>query len=294
MNKRSSVALFLVLLAVVSVPQVRATMGSNTQEFAATAILSSNTIPQGAFVSFRVDFGLQFSSIQMICFDFVFTQDLLDPGDLLTIYSDQFLPYGTSGGFGFENVFNVPQQQRTLCLPNQPGFELVNAFLVGRLEGKIHMEFGSVTIASLVIRIAGVASQLKVSKFFTDSSLNPLALDSKGNPMVNVVLARGLVRSTNPGQVLAWVNVTNTASIPVQSLKLNETLPVDWTVNPPWLPGMGAIHVYYANTTSLAANPEITQPSTITVSTRNPATRSVSVANRSATTIGHALLPGQS
>src|SRR3989442_2957337 len=74
MNKRSSVALFLVLLAVVSVPQVRATMGSNTQEFAATAILSSNTIPQGAFVSFRVDFGLQFSSIQMICFDFVFTR----------------------------------------------------------------------------------------------------------------------------------------------------------------------------------------------------------------------------
>src|SRR3989449_2773740 len=60
----------------------------------------------------------------------------------------------------------------------------------------------------------------RVSKFFTDSSLNPLPLDNSGNPMVNVVLARSIVESTNPGQVLAWVNVSNTGPTPVQSLKL--------------------------------------------------------------------------
>jgi len=111
---------------------------------------------------------------------------------------------------------------------------------------------------------------------------------------VNVVLERGFVRSTNPGQVLAWVNVTNTGTVPIQSLKLNETLPVDWTVNPPWLPGKGAIHVYYANTTSLATNPEITKPSTITVTTGNPQTVLVAIPSLNATGIDHPLMPGQS
>src|SRR2546427_5906192 len=105
----------------------------------------------------------------------------------------------------------------------------------------------------------------RVSKFFTDSSLNPLPLDNNGNPMVNVVLGRNIVESTNPGQVLAWVNVTNTGSTSLQSLKLSETLPVDWAIDPPWMPAMGAIHVYFATSTKLAKNLEITQPSTITV-----------------------------
>ena len=135
---------------------------------------------------------------------------------------------------------------------------------------------------------------ISVSKFFTDSSLNPLLLDSNGNPAVNVTLASGVVRSTNPGQVLAWVNVTNTAEAPLQSLKLNETLPVDWKVDPAWMPALGAIHVYFANTTSLATNPEITQPSTIKVSTGNPEAVIVSIPSLNATVLGHPLMPGQS
>ncbi len=145
---------------------------------------------------------------------------------------------------------------------------------------------------------AGSAGKCKagihVSEFFTDSSLNSLPLDSKGNPKVDVVLANGVVTSTNPGQVLAWVNVTNTAASSIQSLKLNETLPVDWAVNPAWMPALGGIHVFFANTTSLATNPEITQPSTITVSTANPETVHLAIANLTATNIGHPLKPGQS
>lgn len=135
---------------------------------------------------------------------------------------------------------------------------------------------------------------VNVSKFFTDSSLSPLPLDRNGNPKVDVVLSRGIVKSTNPGQVLAWVNVTNIGVAPVQSLKVNETLPVDWTVDPPWMPAVGAIHVFFENTTSLATNPDITQPSTISVSTGNPETVQLASANLAATAIGHPLMPGQS
>jgi hypothetical protein len=135
---------------------------------------------------------------------------------------------------------------------------------------------------------------VKVSKFFTDSGLNPLPLDSKGNPRVDVVLANGVVTSTNPGQVLAWVNVTNTAGTPLQSLKVNETLPLDWKVDPPWMPAQGAIHVFLANTTSLPTNPEITQPSTIKVATGNSQTVGLSIPSFNATAIGHPLMPGQS
>src|SRR2546427_4647027 len=137
----------------------------------------------------------------------------------------------------------------------------------------------------------------KIAKFFTDSSLNPLPRDSNGNPKVDVLLANGVVTSTNPGQGLAWVNVTNTSGSSLQSLKLNDTLPVDWMVSPAWIPpkgSVGAIHVFYANGTSLASETEITQPSTITVSTGNPETVQLAISNFTATTIGHPLMPGQS
>jgi len=140
-------------------------------------------------------------------------------------------------------------------------------------------------------------SQVKVSKFFTDSSLNPLPLDSSGNPSVNVTLTRGILKNTNPGQIIAWVNVTNTSGSSLQSLKLNDTLPVDWLVGPAWMPpkgSIGAIHVLYANGTSLASETDITQPSSITVSTGKPEVVHVSIPSLNATGIGHPLMPGQS
>ncbi len=138
---------------------------------------------------------------------------------------------------------------------------------------------------------------LGVTKFFTDANLNPLPKDANGNPKVNVVLANGVVTSTNPGQVLAWVNVTNTSGSSLQSLKLNDTLPVDWMVSPAWMPpkgSVGAIHVFYANGTGLSSETEITRPFTITVSTGNPGRVQLAISNFTATTIGHPLMPGQS
>ena len=136
---------------------------------------------------------------------------------------------------------------------------------------------------------------IKVGKFFTDANLNPLPTDSFGNPKVDVVLANGVVRSTNPGQVIAWVNVTNAGAGSIQSLSVNETLPVDWTVHPTWLPPKGAIHIFFAiNPTSLPPSLEITDPTTITVSTGNPETVSLAIPDLNATAVGHPLLTGQS
>ncbi len=139
------------------------------------------------------------------------------------------------------------------------------------------------------------STPLKLSKFFTrgEDVASRLRLDSKGNPKVDVVSPGGVVRSTNPGQVRAWVNVTNTDG-PLQSLKLNDTLPVDWTVDPPWMPAKGAIHVFVANTTSPRGLLEITDPSTITVSTANPEVVHLAIPDFNSTALGHPLLKGQS
>ncbi len=148
------------------------------------------------------------------------------------------------------------------------------------------------TGSAFFILFATQSPSLLVSKFYTDTSLNPLPRDQFGNPKVDVVLAGGIVKSTNPGEIIAWVNVTNTSGLSVESLKVNETLPVDWMVAP--TQGKGAVQVFYANTTSLATNLQITVPSTLTVTTGNPETVLLSIPSFDSTLIGHSLLSGQS
>ncbi len=169
--------------------------------------------------------------------------------------------------------------------PSGLGAQIISAAYVGDTN---HLgSSGSTTITLL-------SASLSVHEFFTDPANNPLPLDSNGNPKVDVVLAGGIVKSTNPGEIITWVNVTNTGPTPFQSLRANETLPVDWIVAPTWTPGKGAVHVFFANTTSLLTSPEITDPKTISVTTGNPETVLLAIPNLNATGIGHPLLPGQS
>ncbi len=58
--------------------------------------------------------------------------------------------------------------------------------------------------------------------------------------------------------------------------------------------GTTAIHVYYANTTRLSTDPEITQPSTINFLIRTPNVLRLAIPNFNTTAIGHPLLAGQS
>jgi len=135
-------------------------------------------------------------------------------------------------------------------------------------------------------------SSILVSKFFTDPNLNPLPQDSFSNPKVDVILARGLVKATIPGQILAWVNVTNTGAVPLQSLRLNDTLPVDWTLHPPWMPSKGAIHVYFVFANGTRS--EITDQSTINVTRGGPETVFLSIANITGTAAQSSLSPSES
>src|SRR2546427_244089 len=49
--------------------------------------------------------------------------------------------------------------------------------------------------------------ELSTFIFFTDGAFNPLPVDLTSNPMVTTVLSGGVVKATNPGQVLVWVEV---------------------------------------------------------------------------------------
>ena len=188
--------------------------------------------------------------------------------------------------FGFDRSFLTTTSP--LTTHNFPFFGVWTVTLI------VRDNYGTSAIETLLINVENL--RLSVSMFFTDSDLNSLQLTEFEfpTPTVNVTISGGVVRTVNPRHVLAWVNITNSGAVPFQSLKLNHSLPVDWTVDPPWLPGKGAVHVYYANSTSLATNPEITQTSTITVPTGDPSSIQVAIPSFNATGIGHPLMPGQS
>src|SRR2546427_7210464 len=147
--------------------------------------------------------------------------------------------------------------------------------------------------------------ELSTFIFFTDGAFNPLPLDLTSNPMVTTVLSGGVVKATNPGQVLVWVEVQHIGfNATFQSLSIDEILPPDWEVSPIWPIARGAIHVYFVNTTSFDSPSsssfsstvipqafEITQPSTITASTSGV---HLLIPDFSATTVGHPLMPYQS
>src|SRR5947208_3072499 len=165
------------------------------------------------------------------------------------------------------------------------------AYIVASL-GKAACVSSCFSLLTRFVTVTFPPQSLRVSVFYTDSSLSLLPLDNNGNSTVNILLAKGTVESTSPRQVLAWVNVTNIGSIPIESLVLNETLPLDWTINPPWMPAKVGVHVYHGNGTSLTTNQEITRASTITVSQGNPEVVHLTLTDLTATSIGHALMPG--
>ncbi len=141
--------------------------------------------------------------------------------------------------------------------------------------------------------LSAPASQLSVSKFFTRGEAvdNLLPVDSNGNPKVDVVLAGRFVASINPGEIRAWVNVTNNTPDSFRSLRITETLPPDWLVHPPFLPGRGAIHVIFVDPQD-GSHRELNHSLSITV-TGKPEVVTVNIPDFSDTAVGHALTPGQ-
>ncbi len=149
--------------------------------------------------------------------------------------------------------------------------------------------------------------ELTTLVFFTDADFNPLLTDQSGNPMVTAVLSHDVVEGTNPGQVLVWIEVQHIGfNSTFQSMSIDVMLPPDWVVSPAWPTAKGAIHVYFANTTTFGIQTvntsyfatsvipqasEITQLSTITASAGEV---QLLIPNFNTTAIGHLLNPYQS
>jgi len=121
---------------------------------AAAAHLRRSTVTEDAPVMARVNVHEKFSSVDSVCFEFTFENDLLDPGDFLTISPLELFPPPT--GPGFENVGSEPQATRTLCMTAEFQPDFVAIFADGK-ENKIELSMpsGSVEIASLMVVVAG-------------------------------------------------------------------------------------------------------------------------------------------
>jgi hypothetical protein len=121
---------------------------------AAAAHLRRSTVSVDAPVMARVNVHEKFSSVDSVCFEFTFENDLLDPGDFLQISPLALGP--PHSGPGFENGGDAPQATRTLCLVAEFQPEFVALFTDGKEKQiELEMEVGSVQIASLMVVVAG-------------------------------------------------------------------------------------------------------------------------------------------
>lgn len=198
----------------------------------------------------------------------------MNAGNIFSVFSGDFTTSvdfsstGGIGGGGFIEFFNA----NGIFLTGEVFGFATNA--APTLVNGVHLG-GSGNSFNLVAPLGVPPTNIVLSKFFTDSDLNPLPLDHHEHSSVNVVFANGVIRSTNPGQVIAWVKATNEGTNSLDSLQLTETLSVDWTVHPEWDPARGAVHVFFEF--SDGSRVEITDSSTIAATTSNPEIVSLSI-----------------
>ena len=120
----------------------------------ATMRLSQTVIAAGDPATGRVNVHARFSSVDSVCFQFTFVNDLLDPGELLRITPLGALP--PESGPGFQNVGSTSQTQRLLCLQSAFQPELVALFADGKERGvELSTDAGSVEISSVTVSVTG-------------------------------------------------------------------------------------------------------------------------------------------
>ena len=93
---------------------------------------------------------MKFSSVQLACLVFEFSDDLFDPGDVLAMTVD-----GRDWG-GLVNPGSVPQATRTLCHDASYDPEGVVDFMDGKAKLTFTTLSGSVTLSSVALKVAGV------------------------------------------------------------------------------------------------------------------------------------------
>jgi len=221
------------------------------------------------------------------------------------VAGDTYGNFGNQQNFGMIDVFlqkfDFQGDAEWIVHMGTPDFDFASSvavggtggiYLAGSTLGVFPGQNGLGSYDAFVVKLSEAVEQVSASMFFTDANQNPLPIDSQGNPKVDAVLSNGIVRATNPGEVLSWENITNSGGPSLQSIRLNETLPVDWMVHPAWQPSHAAIHVYfvYANGTKV----DITDPGTITVTLGELSSIALNIPNLNATTAGSLLVSGES
>jgi hypothetical protein len=120
----------------------------------ATMRLSQTVITVGDPATGSVNVHARFSSVDSVCFQFTFVNDLLDPGDLLRITPLDALP--PESGPGFQNGGSTSQTQRLLCLTSAFQPELVALFADGKERRvELSMDIGSVEMSSVTVSVTG-------------------------------------------------------------------------------------------------------------------------------------------
>ena len=170
------------------------------------------------------------------------------------------------------------------------GETALGAAVIDQVNGFAY--FGTLTRPGIVVKVQlSSPSSLRASDSITDDSGNPIRTDAKGVPMVDVIINHGKVTATNPGELLAWANITNTGDVPVASLKLNETLPQDWKVRQSLTQYSGPINVFVRLSNNITI--DVTNQTSMAIFGVNPETISVVINDMGETRAGE-LNPGQS
>ena len=123
----------------------------------APARLSQSDVAVGAPVLAKVNLHAKFSSVDSVCFDFTFTGDLLDPGEIVLVTPLQV--FRSLAGPAVENVGLTSEGERTLCMESALGPDdaaVAALFADGKdSDLEIGTQNGSVQIASLVVTVTG-------------------------------------------------------------------------------------------------------------------------------------------
>ncbi len=119
-----------------------------------TTSLSGNSITNN-YTSYSVNFDSNYISIDQVCLDFTFNNDLLDPSDNLYF---SVIPAPTPTSYGVTIVGNASQSTRSSCLVKDTHQATVNEFLDGNVTGSVWMTNGTVFLQSLSIKLVNAVT----------------------------------------------------------------------------------------------------------------------------------------
>jgi hypothetical protein len=147
--KRSLVSALIFVVCLIAPQIAAATTASSDARLSQTVIVHGETVAMA-----KVNVHEMFSSVEMVCFELTFVNDLLDPGEILQITPLQVYP--SLSGFGFMNGGTTSESTRTVCVASSGYADVLALFVDGKDKNlELSMGSGSVEVASLTVKVTG-------------------------------------------------------------------------------------------------------------------------------------------